>query len=33
MTSEYVSLYRRMLGKVNEPELLEYKPTPPAILQ
>ena len=33
MTSEYVSLYRRMLGKVNEPELLEYEPTPPAILQ
>jgi len=33
MTSEYVSLYRRMLGKVNEPELLEYEPTPPAVLQ
>jgi glycosyltransferase involved in cell wall biosynthesis len=33
MTSEYVSLYKRVLGELTEPELLEYEPTPPAILQ
>lgn len=33
MTSEYLSLYRRMLGEVSEPAMLEYEPTPPAILQ
>jgi glycosyltransferase involved in cell wall biosynthesis len=33
MTSDYVSLYRRILGDLSEPELLEYEPPPPAILQ
>ena len=33
MTSDYVSVYRRMLGETSEPEMLEYEPTPPAILQ
>ena len=33
MTGEYVSLYKRVLGELTEPELLEYEPTPPAILQ
>jgi glycosyltransferase involved in cell wall biosynthesis len=33
MTSDYVSLYRRMLGENSEPDLLAYEPTPPAILQ
>jgi glycosyltransferase involved in cell wall biosynthesis len=33
MTSEYVSLYRQMLGELNELELMAYEPTPPAILQ
>ena len=33
MTSDYVSLYRRMLGEIDEPDLLAYEPTPPAILQ
>src|SRR5438045_9004563 len=33
MTSEYVSVYRRLLGELTEPEMLEYEPTPPAILQ
>jgi glycosyltransferase involved in cell wall biosynthesis len=33
MTSDYVSLYRRMLGEVSEPDLIAYEPTPPAILQ
>ena len=32
MTSEYVSVYRRLLGELTEPEMLEYEPTPPAIL-
>jgi glycosyltransferase involved in cell wall biosynthesis len=33
MTSEYVSLYRRILGEMNEPNMLAYEPTPPAVLQ
>jgi glycosyltransferase involved in cell wall biosynthesis len=33
MTSDYVSLYRRMLGEISEPDMLAYEPTPPAILQ
>jgi glycosyltransferase involved in cell wall biosynthesis len=33
MTSDYVTLYKRFVGEVDEPELLEYEPTPPAILQ
>jgi len=33
MTSDYVSLYRRILGERNEPDMLEYEPPPPAILQ
>jgi glycosyltransferase involved in cell wall biosynthesis len=33
MTSDYVSLYRRILGDLSEPDLLEYEPPPPAILQ
>jgi glycosyltransferase involved in cell wall biosynthesis len=33
MTSDYVSLYRRILAEMNEPDLLAYEPTPPAILQ
>ncbi len=33
MTSDYVSLYRRILAEMNESDLLAYEPTPPAILQ
>jgi len=33
MASDYVSLYRRILGEMNEPDILEYEPPPPAILQ
>jgi glycosyltransferase involved in cell wall biosynthesis len=33
MTSDYVSLFKRILGEMAEPEMLEYEPTPPAILQ
>ena len=33
MTSDYVSLYRRILGEMNEPDMHEYEPPPPAILQ
>jgi len=33
MTSDYVTLYRRFVRELDEPELLEYEPTPPAILQ
>jgi glycosyltransferase involved in cell wall biosynthesis len=33
MAAEYVSLYHRLIEAVSEPELLEYEPTPPAILQ
>jgi glycosyltransferase involved in cell wall biosynthesis len=33
MSSEYVALYKRYLGEITEPELLEYEPTPPVILQ
>jgi glycosyltransferase involved in cell wall biosynthesis len=33
MTSDYVSLFKRVLGEMAEPEMLEYEPTPPAILQ
>ena len=33
MASEYVALYKRYLGEITEPELLEYEPTPPVILQ
>jgi glycosyltransferase involved in cell wall biosynthesis len=33
MTSDYVALYRRILAEMNEPDLLAYEPTPPAILQ
>jgi glycosyltransferase involved in cell wall biosynthesis len=33
MTADYVSLYRRILGELDEPELLEYETPPPAILQ
>ena len=33
MTSDYVTLYKRFVGELDEAELLEYEPTPPAILQ
>jgi glycosyltransferase involved in cell wall biosynthesis len=33
MTADYVSLYRRILGEMNEADMLEYEPPPPAILQ
>jgi glycosyltransferase involved in cell wall biosynthesis len=33
MTSDYVSLYRRILGEIDEADLLACEPTPPAILQ
>jgi glycosyltransferase involved in cell wall biosynthesis len=33
MSAEYVSLYQRSLGEVDEREILEYEGTPPAILQ
>lgn len=33
MTSDYLSVYKQFLGESTEPELLEYEPTPPAILQ
>lgn len=33
MTSDYVSLYRRILGEIDEADLLAYEPGPPAILQ
>ena len=33
MSAEYVSLYQRSLGEVDDREMLEYEATPPAILQ
>jgi N-terminal domain of (some) glycogen debranching enzymes/Glycosyl transferases group 1 len=33
MSAEYVSLYQRYVGEVDEREMLEYEGTPPAILQ
>ena len=33
MTSDYITLYKRFVRELDEPELLEYEPTPPAILQ
>ena len=33
MASDYVSLYRRILGEIDEADLLAHEPRPPAILQ
>jgi hypothetical protein len=33
MASDYVSLYGRILGEMNESDMLEYETPPPAILQ